>query len=188
MADRIIEKDPGISSTYTRSGSEVTVTCSSVHGLSTGNKVFLDVSTGNVPSGRYTIEVTSTTQFKVTTITSGSTSGNLTLSRLLRGFRYDDYVGYTVTGSDVNTNEIIFQKKDSYGAKTVDTVAKTTVPAHRGFEVGRFLTTELRWNCSCQDFSRRDSYDLFKNSNNSRFPVTPIRDTKPEMSYNQMEL
>ena len=179
MADRIIEKDPGISSTYTRSGSEVIVTCSSVHGLSTGNKVFLDISTGNVSSGRYTIEVTSSTEFKVTTITSGTTSGNLTLSRLLRGFRYDDYVGYTVTGSDANTNEIIFQKKDSYGARTVDTIAKTTVPAHRGFAVGRFLTTELRWNCSCQDFSRRDSYDLFKRSNNSRFPVTPIRDTKP---------
>ena len=179
MADRIIEKDPGIASTYSRSGSEVTVTCSSVHGLSTGNKVFLDVSTGNVPSGRYTIEVTSTTEFKVTTLTSGSTSGNLTLSRLLRGFRYDDYVGYTVTGSDANTNEIIFQKADSYGAKTVDTVAKTTVPAHRGFAVGRFLTTELRWNCSCQDFSRRDSYDLFSTKNHEKFPVTALRDTKP---------
>jgi len=179
MADRIIEKDPGIASTYSRSGSEVTVTCSSVHGLSTDNKVFLDVSSGNIPSGRYTITVTSTTEFKVTTITSGSTSGNLKLNRLLRGFRYDDYVGYTVTGSDANTNEIIFQKADSYGAKTIDTVAKTTVPAHRGFAVGRYLTTELRWNCSCQDFSRRDSYDLFKRSNSSRFPVTPIRDTKP---------
>ena len=179
MADRIIEKDPGISSTYSRSGSEVTVSCSSVHGLSTGNKVFLDVSTGNVPSGRYVIEVTSTTEFKVTTLTSGSTSGNLTLNRLLRGFRYDDYVGYTVTGSDVNTNEIIFQKADSYGAKTVDTVAKTTVPAHRGFAVGRFLTTELRWNCSCQDFSRRDSYDLFSTKNHEKFPVTALRDTKP---------
>ena len=179
MADRIIEKDPGIASTYSRSGSEVTITCSSIHGLSTGNKVFLDVSTGNVPSGRYTIEVTSTTEFKVTTLTSGSTSGNLTLSRLLRGFRYDDYVGYTVTGSDANTNEIIFQKADSYGAKTVDTVAKTTVPAHRGFAVGRFLTTELRWNCSCQDFSRRDSYDLFSTKNHEKFPVTALRDTKP---------
>tara|TARA_B100001287_G_scaffold197846_1_gene167417 strand:+ start:780 stop:3050 length:2271 start_codon:yes stop_codon:yes gene_type:complete len=179
MADRIIERDPGISSTYSRSGSTVTVTCSSVHGLSTGNKVFLDVSTGNVPSGRYTIEVTSTTEFKVTTITSGTTSGNLTLSRLLRGFRYDDYVGYTVTGSDVSTNEIIFQKADSYGAKTIDTIAKTTVPAHRGFAVGRFLTTELRWNCSCQDFSRRDSYDLFSQKNHEKFPVTAIRDTKP---------
>ena len=179
MADRIVEKDPGITSTYSRSGSEVTVTCSSVHGLSTGNKVFLDVSTGNVASGRYTIEVTSTTEFKVTTITSGTTSGNLKLNRLLRGFRYDDYVGYTVTGSDADTNEIIFQKADSYGAKTVDTIAKTTVPAHRGFAVGRYLTTELRWNCSCQDFSRRDSYDLFSQKNHEKFPVTALRDTKP---------
>ena len=179
MADRIIEKDQGVSATYVRSRSEVTVTCSERHGLATGNKVFIDVSSGDVSSGRYVIEVIGPLEFKFTTIISGSTSGNLTLIRLLKGFRYDDYVGYTVTGSDVNTNEIIFQKKDSYGAQTRDTVAKTTVPAHRGFIVGRFLTTELRWNCSCQDFSRRDSYDLFKRSNNSRFPVTPIRDTKP---------
>ena len=179
MADRIVERDSGISSTYARSGSTVTVTCSSAHGLSTDNKVFVDVSTGAVISGRYTIEVTSPTQFKFTTIPTGTTSGNLTLFRLIRGFRYDDYVGYTVTGSDATTNEIIFQKADSYGAKTVDTIAKTTVPAHRGFAVGRFLTTELRWNCSCQDFSRRDSYDLFSQNNHERFPVTAIRDTKP---------
>ena len=179
MADRIVERDLGISSTYARSGSTVTVTCSSAHGLSTDNKVFIDVSTGSVISGRYTIEVTSPTQFKFNTIPTGTTSGNLTLFRLIRGFRYDDYVGYTVTGSDATTNEIIFQKADSYGAKTVDTIAKTTVPAHRGFAVGRFLTTELRWNCSCQDFSRRDSYDLFSQNNHERFPVTAIRDTKP---------
>jgi hypothetical protein len=179
MADRIVERDSGISSTYARSGSTVTVTCSSSHGLSTDNKVFVDVSTGSVISGRYTIEVLNATQFKFTTIPTGTTSGNLTLFRLIRGFRYDDYVGYTVTGSDATTNEIIFQKADSYGAKTVDTVAKTTVPAHRGFAVGRFLTTELRWNCSCQDFSRRDSYNLFSQNNHERFPVTSIRDTKP---------
>jgi len=179
MTDRIIERDPGVASTYSRSGSTVTVTCSSNHGLSTDNKVFLDVSSGNVPSGRYTITVLNTTQFTVRTLTTGTTSGNLTLFRLIKGFRYDDYVGYTVTGSDTSTNEIIFEKKDSYGAKTVDTIAKTTVPAHRGFAVGRFLSTELRWNCSCQDFSRRDSYDLFSNLNNRRFPVTSIRDVKP---------
>ena len=179
MADRIVERDSGISSTYSRSGSTVTVTCSSAHGLSTDNRVFVEVSTGAVLSGRYTIEVTSSTQFKFTTIPTGTTSGNLKLFRLIRGFRYDDYVGYTVTGSDATTNEIIFQKADSYGAKTVDTIAKTTVPAHRGFAVGRFLTTELRWNCSCQDFSRRDSYDLFSRNNHEKFPVTAIRDTKP---------
>jgi len=179
MADRIVERDSGISSTYSRVGKVVTVTCSSAHGLSTDNKVFIDVSTGALLSGRYTIEVTSATQFKFTTIPTGNTSGNLKLFRLIRGFRYDDYVGYTVTGSDATTNEIIFQKADSYGAKTVDTIAKTTVPAHRGFAVGRFLTTELRWNCSCQDFSRRDSYDLFSRNNHEKFPVTAIRDTKP---------
>ena len=179
MADRIVERDSGISSTYSRSGSTVTVTCSSAHGLSTDNRVFVEVNTGAVLSGRYTIEVISSTQFKFTTIPTGTTSGNLKLFRLIRGFRYDDYVGYTVTGSDATTNEIIFQKADSYGAKTVDTVAKTTVPAHRGFAVGRFLTTELRWNCSCQDFSRRDSYDLFSRNNHEKFPVTAIRDTKP---------
>ena len=120
-------------------GSEM---CIRDSGLSTDNKVFVDVSTGAVISGRYTIVVTSPTQFKFTTIPTGTTSGNLTLFRLIRGFRYDDYVGYTVTGSDATTNEIIFQKADSYGARTVDTISKTTVPAHRGFAVGRFLTTD----------------------------------------------
>ena len=179
LADRIIEKDPGISSTYSRSGSTVTVTCSSIHGLSTGNKVFIDVSSGDVSSGRYTITVTSTTQFTVTTITSGTTSGNLTLSRLLRGRDYKNYVGYTVSGLDATTKEIIFQRKDSYGATTSNEITSTVVPAQRGFLVGRYLTTELRWHCSCQDFSRRDSYDLYSDLYSKRFPKTTVRSTKP---------
>ena len=179
LADRIIEKDPGISSTYSRSGSTVTVTCSSIHGLSTGNKVFIDVSSGDVPSGRYTVTVTSTTQFTLSTITSGTTSGNLTLSRLLRGRDYKNYVGYTVKGLDAATKEIIFQRNDSYGATTTNEKTSTVVPAHRGFTVGRYLTTELRWQCSCQDFSRRDSYDLTCQSTSKRFPRTSVRSIKP---------
>jgi len=179
LADRIVEKDPGIASTYSRSGSTVTITCSASHGLSSDNKVFIDVTSGDVPSGRYIVTVTSSTELTITTITSGSTSGNLTLSRLLRGRRYDDYVGYTVKGSDASTNELIFQRADSYGAKTTDTVTKTVVPAHRGFTVGRFLTTELRWQCSCQDFSRRDSYDLYSELTSRRFPKTTPRSIKP---------
>tara|TARA_B100001113_G_scaffold113567_1_gene92305 strand:+ start:708 stop:3011 length:2304 start_codon:yes stop_codon:yes gene_type:complete len=179
LADRIIEKDPGISSTYVRVGSTVTVTCSSSHGLSTGNKVYLDISTGNVLSGRYTITVLNTTKFTVTTIGSGNTNGNLILSRLLRGRRYDDYVGFTVTSIDASNNEIVFQRKDSYGATTTNTITKTVVPAHRGFEVGRYLTTELRWQCSCQDFSRRDSYDLYSELTKKRFPTTSVQSTKP---------
>ena len=179
LADRIIETDPGLSSTYSRSSSTVTVTCPSAHGLSTGNKVFIDVSSGDVTSGRYTITVTSTTQFTLTTITSGTTSGNVKVSRLLRGRDYKDYVGYTVTGLDAATKEIIFQRKDSYGATTADEKTSTVVPAQRGFTVGRYLTTELRWQCSCQDFSRRDSYDLSSDLRSKRFPTTSVRSTKP---------
>jgi len=179
LADRIVEKDPGVSSTYSRAGSTVTITCSSAHGLSTGNTVYIDSSSGDVSSGRYKVTVLNATQLEISTILSGTTSGNLTLIRLLRGRRYDDYVGYTVKGSDASTNEIIFQRKDSYGATTVDTVTKTVVPAHRGFTVGRYLTTELRWQCSCQDFSRRDSYDLYSELTKRRFPSTPVRSTKP---------
>jgi len=179
LADRIIEKDPGLASTYSRSGSTVTVVCPSAHGLSTGNKVFVDVTSGDVASGRYTITVTSTTQFTVTTITSGTTSGNLTVSRLLRGRDYKNYVGYTVTGLDAATKEIIFQRKDSYGATTADEKTSTVVPAHRGFTIGRYLTTELRWQCSCQDFARRDSYDLYSDLRNKKFPRTSVRSTKP---------
>ena len=111
LADRIVEKDPGISSTYARSGKTLTVTCSSVHGLSTGNKVFLDISSGAATSGRYTIKVNSTTEFEVTTVASGTTSGALTLYRLLRGYRYDDYVGYTVTGVDAVTKKLFFKEQ-----------------------------------------------------------------------------
>ena len=179
LADRIVEKDPGISSTYSRTGSTVTITCSSAHGLSTGNKVYIDVSSGDVVSGRYNVTVSNTTQLEISTITSGTTSGNLTLSRLLRGQRHDDYVGFTVKEISAATNEIVFQRKDSYGATTIDTVTKTVVPAHRGFIVGRYLTTELRWQCSCQDFSRRDSYDLYSELTKRRFPTTTVRSTKP---------
>ena len=179
LADRIVEKDPGISSTYTRTGSTVTITCSSAHGLSSGNKVYIDVSSGDVVSGRYNVTVPNTTQLQISTITSSTTSGNLTLSRLLRGQRHDDYVGFTVKEISAPTNEIVFQRKDSYGATTIDTVTKTVVPAHRGFIVGRYLTTELRWQCSCQDFSRRDSYDLYSELTKRRFPTTTVRSTKP---------
>jgi len=179
LVDRVVERDPGIFSTYSRTGSTVTVNCTAVHGLSTGNKIFVAVTAGLVSSGQYVITVTSSTQLTFETIDSGLTSGTLIVNRLIPGFRYDDYVGYTVTGVDVSTNEIIFQRDDSYGTRTVNTKYITDVPATRGFEVGRFLTTDLRWQCSCQDFMRRDSYNLYSERTGKRFPVTSISSTKP---------
>lgn len=185
LADRVVEQDPGIFSTYSRTGSTVTVNCTAPHGMSTGNKIFIAVTSGLVSSGQYTVTVTSPTQLTLTTIDSGATSGNLIINRLIPGYRYDDYVGYTVTGVDVTTNEIIFQKDDSYGAKTTNGVTETIVPAHRGFIVGRFLTTELRWQCSCQDYSRRSGYNLFKEIQSRKFPTTAITSTKPGQVQNK---
>lgn len=184
LADRVIEKDPGIVSTYSRTTTTVTVTCSSPHGLSTGNTVFIIVLSGIVSSGQYDITVTSPTQLTFTTIDSGITSGNLILQRKIPGYRYDDYVGYTVTGIDATKNEIIFQRDDSYGAVTTNNNTKTVVPAPRGFIVGRYLTTELRWQCTCQDFMRRDGYNLYKELTTKRFPVTAITSTKPGQVQN----
>ena len=184
LIDRVIEKDPGIASTYSRTGSTVTVNCSSAHGLSTGNRIFIAILSGLVSAGQYDITVTSTTQFTFSTIDSGVTSGNAIVNRLIPGYRYDDYVGYTVSGVDVTTNEIIFQRDDSYGNVTVDEKYVTQIPAQRGFIVGRFLTTELRWQCSCQDFMRRDTYNLYDRRSSSRFPVTNIHSTKPGQVQN----
>jgi len=184
LVDRVVEKDPGLLATYSRTAGTVTITCSAVHGLSTGNRIFVSVSSGAVASGQYIVTVISSTQLQITTIASGTTSGNLTVSRLIAGYRYDDYVGYTVTGLDATTNEIIFQREDSYGTVEVNSKYNTVVPAQRGFEVDRFLTTDLRWQCSCQDFLRRDGYDFYSKERSKRFPVTNIESTKPGQVLN----
>jgi hypothetical protein len=175
LADRILERDLGISSTYTRgAGTTVTVTTSSAHGLSTGNQVYLNVTSGNGQTGLFDVTVLSTTQFTVENIATGATSGNVTVQRRLRGYDYQDYVGYTVTGTDEDTDEILFQREESYGAKTTDGISRTVVPAHRGFTVGRYLTTEIRYQCTCADFMRREKFDLYSEARRRRFPSTPL--------------
>ena len=67
LVDRVVEKDPGISSSYTRVGTTVSVTCSEPHGLATGNTIFANVLGGNVASRQYAVTVTSTTQLQFTT-------------------------------------------------------------------------------------------------------------------------
>jgi hypothetical protein len=185
FVDRVVERDPGILSTYSRTSTTVTVNCASEHGLSSGNKVFVAVTSGAVASGQYVITVTSPTQLTFSTIVSNSTTGNLTLTRLIPGYRYDDFVGYTAIGTDVTTNELIFQRGDSYGTKTTNGNTETIVPAHRGFTVGRFLTTELRWQCGCQDYTRRSGYNLYKEIQTRKFPVTAITSTKPGQAENR---
>ena len=190
LVDRVEERDPGISCTYTRTGITVTVTCASAHGLSSTNPVYLSISSGGIASGLYNVTVLNSTQFTVNTLTSGVTSGNLTLTRRIRSYNYKDYVGYTSTGVDLSTNEILFQRTDSYGTRLFDPltnlpsttgqgIAKTIVPAHRGFEVGRFLTTEIRYQCTCQDYLKRETYNFYEEQQRRKFPNTKATSVRP---------
>jgi hypothetical protein len=70
----------GLSGTYARSGTTVTVTYNS-HGLAVGNTVYLDFTTGTATDGAFAITAVTTNTFTVTHGTSGSTSGNVTIYR-----------------------------------------------------------------------------------------------------------
>jgi len=179
LADRVIERDPGIIFSYSQSATTITVNCTASHGLSTGNEVLLVFFTGVSIPGLYDVTVTSPTQFTVTSVAPATTSGTGTLSRRIRGYDYNNYVGYTVTGTDITTNEILFQREDSYGSVLIDNKGTTVVPAQRGFEVGRYLTTEIRYQCTCPDFMRRENYNLYKDTSKQKFPRTPADIVKP---------
>ena len=179
LADRVLEKDPGIIFSYSQSGAIITVNCTAEHGLSTGNEVLLVFFAGTSIPGLYDVTVTSSTQFTVTSVAPATTSGSGTLSRRIRGYDYEDYVGYTVTGTDITTNEILFKREDSYGSKVINDKATTITPAHRGFTTGRYLTTEIRYQCSCPDFMRRENYNLYKSNSKRKFPRTPVDSVKP---------
>jgi LysM repeat protein len=69
----------GITGTYNVPGSTVcTVTTSTAHGLTTGNRVWLDFTSGTSTDNTYTVTVTSTVAFTVA-VTSATTSGNVTV-------------------------------------------------------------------------------------------------------------
>ena len=179
MTDRVIERDPGLIATYSQLGTTVTVSCSQEHGLSTGNEVFLRIDSGATVTSLYTVTVTSVTDFTVTSLASSTTSGNATVFRRIRGFDYNDYVGYTVKRIDTQKEEIVFQRADSYGTKVINDRPTTITPAHRGFTVGRYLSTEIRYQCSCSDFMRRERFNLYKEASRRRFPTTTINNVKP---------
>ena len=185
LVDRVVEKDPGVFSTYSRTGATVTANCVSPHGLATGNTIFAVVTSGAVTSKQYVVTVTSPTQLQFTTSDSGTTGGTLIVNRLIPGYDYTDYAGYTLTGIDYKTNELIFQREDSYSAKTTDSKTKIVAPAYRGFTVGRFLTTEVRYQCTCQDYMRRSGYNLLEGNGNDKFPVTAITSVKPGQRVNK---
>ena len=82
--------------TYNRAGTTVTVTASG-HGLSNGENIYLDFTTGGVLDGGYTVASASGATFQITTTASGTTSGNVTGSQ----YYTENDVPTTASGSDV---------------------------------------------------------------------------------------
>jgi len=78
-ANVFFANDSTISGTYNIPGSTTcTVTTSTVHGLTTGDRVWLNFTSGTAVDNVYTVTVTTTTAFTVTTA-SLTTSGNVTV-------------------------------------------------------------------------------------------------------------
>ena len=71
-----------ISGTYSQSGTTVTVTIAGGHGLSQGQGIYSNITSGAAVDGSYTVaSITSPTIFTYTAGTSLTTSGNITLNR-----------------------------------------------------------------------------------------------------------
>ena len=71
----------GITATYTRSTTTVTVTSTS-HGMTSGDVIYCDFTSGGALDGFYTITVTNANAFTVTTVASGTiTTSNVTYYR-----------------------------------------------------------------------------------------------------------
>jgi hypothetical protein len=66
----------GLTGTWSRTSTTVTVTTSTNHGLTTGDRVAIDFSSGStIRDGVYAVTVTGLDTFEVTSVTSGSATG-----------------------------------------------------------------------------------------------------------------
>jgi hypothetical protein len=108
--------------TYSRTGTLITCTVTS-HGLSSGQAVSLDFTTGTATDGSYIVTVTGVNTFEVTDTVSGSTSGNVTVQIRVRASgnvssitdnTTGDYtVNFTTSIPDVNYTNIFGQQYDN---------------------------------------------------------------------------
>jgi hypothetical protein len=69
--------------TYSRTGNTITVSITS-HGLTTGNEVGLDFTSGTATDGVYIVTVINANSYTITDVVSGSTSGNVTQDTMIR--------------------------------------------------------------------------------------------------------
>ena len=111
-----------ISGTYNIPGTTTcTVTTATAHGLTTGDRVWLDFTSGTAVDNAYTVTVSSTTVFTVTTA-SLTTSGNVkvyTQSLMEVDITYSVPVCITIPGEGILAPDGIFVGTPSNIAATV---------------------------------------------------------------------
>ena len=69
--------------TYSQSGTTITITESTSHGLSNADLVYLDFTSGGSSDGFYAISLLNATQYTVTAASSGTNSGNMNRKRIV---------------------------------------------------------------------------------------------------------
>jgi hypothetical protein len=85
----------GVSGTYSRTSPSTTLTITSAaHGLTSGNSIYADFTSGTGLDGFYTITVTGVDTFTITTVASTTTSGNVTF--------YPGWTNQSTTGASVS--------------------------------------------------------------------------------------
>ena len=77
---------------------------------------------------------------------------------------------------DFNTLFLSFSEDNSW---TVVDSTQLSVPALGPPAVGEFLTTEIRTQCTCQDFLARESFNFYNLSLKQRYPYTKILNLDP---------
>lgn len=130
--------------TYSRTGTTVTVTITS-HGFSTGNVLAIDFTSGTALDGNYTITSTGANTFTLTTVASGSTSGNVEASTSFTNIgAVANSIGvlFTATGVGSGTGVAIDMAASTAALKTIDTL--TTTLDDRLYAGGKFLFGGVR--------------------------------------------
>jgi hypothetical protein len=130
--------------TYSRTGTTVTVTITA-HGFSNGNVLAIDFTSGTALDGNYTITVTGANTFTLTTIASGSTSGNVEASTSFTNIgAVANTIGvlFTATGIGSGTGVAIDMAASTTALKTIDTL--TTTLDDRLYAGGKFIFGGVR--------------------------------------------
>lgn len=78
--------------------------------------------------------------------------------------------------AEFNTLFLSFSEENSWSVVNATTLA---VPATGPPAVGEFLTTEIRTQCTCQDFLSREGFNFYNLSLRQRYPYTKVLNLDP---------